>query len=301
MGLRPNLKNLISLIKSLSGVAESLAIILRFQPQVVVGFGGYATFPLVFFAKILGKKTIIHEQNVVAGLANRCLAAFADKIALSFNQTRVYFIKYNDKAVFTGNPLRRDFSVLSKKEALDFLGLSEDRFTVLVMGGSQGSSKINTVILQVLMKMQDKINIQLIHLSGSGDFARLEASYKKIGIPFKLAAFLKPMHYAYSAADLAVTRSGATTVTELIFFRLPAIIIPYPFAYQHQLANARILSDKGAAILIADSALTPDLLEEVITGLMRNRNKVNEMRLRYQNIAAESYQSELSQLALSLL
>ena len=125
ISLRPfifgfNLKNAIAIIKLLVGTLESIYIILKFNPHIVVGFGGYASFPLVFFAKIFGMKTIIHEQNVVLGISNKLLARFVDRIAISFNQTREYLKPYSQKTVFTGNPRQLDLFKVEKKEALDF-------------------------------------------------------------------------------------------------------------------------------------------------------------------------------------
>jgi len=294
-------KNLIALIKLPVGILQSVCIILKFHPTVVVGFGGYATFPLVFFAKAFGIKTIIHEQNVRSGMANKILAGFADKIAISFPETREYFESSRDKIILTGNPLRKDFFKVSKKEALGFFGFSENKFTILVTGGSQGSAKINKVFIEALSGIQDKNRLQVIHLSGMKDFEVLASEYKNIDISLKLFEFLKPMHYAYCASDLVISRAGATTVSEIIFFALPAIIIPYPFAYQHQLANARILTDRGAAVLIEESALNAFTLKEAITDLFYNRSRIESMRGKYALINPASYEQDLSDAVLTLV
>lgn len=292
-------KNLIALIKLPVGILQSIYIILRFHPKVVVGFGGYATFPLVFFAKVFGIKTIIHEQNVMAGVANKILSGFADKIAISFPETREYFESSRDKIILTGNPPRKDLSRVSKKEALDFFGFSPDKFTILVTGGSQGSTKINKVFIEALSGIPDKNRLQVIHLSGTKDFGVLASGYKKISICVKLFEFLKPMHYAYCASDLVISRAGATTISEIIFFGLPAIIIPYPFAYQHQIANARILTDRGAGILIEESNLNALALAEAIADLFYNRSKIESMRAKYALISPAPYEQDLSDAVLT--
>lgn len=294
-------KNLTAVIKLLIATIQSVYIILRFHPDVVVGFGGYASFPLVFFAKILGIKTVIHEQNVVAGISNRLLARFTDRIAISFNQTQEFFKAYSKKITLTSYPMRSDLLKVNREKALDFFGFSKDKFTILVTGGSQGSEKINKVFLEVLSEIQDKKNLQVIHLCGAGNFDNLLNDYKKMDISFKLFDFLRPIYYAYCAADLVITRAGATTIQEIIFFRLPAIIIPYPFAYQHQIANAKVLVDREAAILIEDNALNAVTLRAIIIDLFRNRNKINNMCINCENILPKDYQQDLSDVVTSLM
>lgn len=295
-----NRKNIIAVIKLLVGAIQSIYIILRFYPDMVVGFGGYATFSLIFFAKILGIKTIIHEQNVVLGVTNKLLAPFVDRIAISFNQTQKFLKAHSHKITVTGNPRCYNLLKVNKNEALNFFGFSESKFTILVMGGSLGSTKINTVFIKTLEEIKNKINLQVIHLSGMNDFAVLKDNYKKMDISFKLFDFLKPMHYAYSAADLAISRAGATTLAEIIFFGLPAIIIPYPFAYQHQFANARVLAERQTAILIEDKDLNVITLSNVIMDLFNNRDKINNMRQQYEYFRATPYSQDLSDLVLSL-
>lgn len=294
-------KNMIALIKLLGGAIQSIYIILRFHPTLVVGFGGYAAFALVFFANALGIKTIIHEQNVVVGIANKLLARFVDKIAISFDQTREYLKSYSNKIIVTGNPRCDNLVKVERGEALDFFGLSKDKFTILVMGGSQGSAKINAVFLETLSNIKDKNNLQVIHLSGSNDFNKLLDEYQKMDVSFKLFDFLRPMNYVYSAADLAISRAGATTMAELIFFGLPAIIIPYPFAYQHQIANAKLLVKNQAAILIEDRDLNVLTLRDIIVNLLNNHDRINNMRSQYEYLRRISYQQDLSDAVLSLV
>jgi UDP-N-acetylglucosamine--N-acetylmuramyl-(pentapeptide) pyrophosphoryl-undecaprenol N-acetylglucosamine transferase len=169
------------------------------------------------------------------------------------------------------------------------------------MGGSQGSQRINQVFLSTIREIPEKKNFQIIHLSGAKEFNDLLAAYKKIDISFRLFDFLKEMHYAYSLADLAITRAGATTLQEIIFFRLPAVIIPYPFAYEHQIANARLLVNKKAALLMEDSQLDARGLRETVIDLYKNRSKINNMRRHYDDIQPSVYSQDLSDLALSLV
>jgi UDP-N-acetylglucosamine--N-acetylmuramyl-(pentapeptide) pyrophosphoryl-undecaprenol N-acetylglucosamine transferase len=301
IGVSPvNCVNIRAVVRLLTGTMQSAGIILRFRPDVVVGFGSYASFAPVLFAKMLGIKTIIHEQNVAAGAANRLLARFSDRIAVSFAASREWFKPYDKKIILTGNPKSQNMARVARGEALRFFGFSEDKFTILVMGGSQGSEKINRVFLEGLCGIRNKNNLQVIHLCGIKDLAALSQRYKETGVSFRLYEFLEPMHYAYSAADLAITRAGATTISELIFFGLPAIIIPYPFARRHQAANAGLITENKAAISIEDSALNTCLLSDIISDLCGNRGKLDAMRTAYKELQNASCQQDLSDAVLSL-
>jgi UDP-N-acetylglucosamine--N-acetylmuramyl-(pentapeptide) pyrophosphoryl-undecaprenol N-acetylglucosamine transferase len=207
------------------------------------------------------------------------LANFADKIALSFSQTRVYFKAHQNKIVLTGNPLRKELIHIDKDTALDFFGFKQDRFTILVMGGSQGSHRINAAFLKAISTLSNRHNLQIIHLTGIKDYDWLRQAYKDLDVEARLFSFLKEMHYAYSATDLAISRAGATTIAEMIFFGLPAIFIPYPYAYKHQTSNAQLLENKGVALIIEDKALDDNRLKEMIEDLINHPDKLKAMRL----------------------
>ncbi|MFA5114513.1 MAG: UDP-N-acetylglucosamine--N-acetylmuramyl-(pentapeptide) pyrophosphoryl-undecaprenol N-acetylglucosamine transferase, partial [Candidatus Omnitrophota bacterium] len=221
-----DLRNLIAILRFLKGSFEELTALLKFRPNLVVGFGSISSIPLVLFARMAGIKTLIHEQNVIPGRANRFLAFFADKIALSFADTGVYLKCPKEKLIVTGNPLRRQMAPLDKTEARGYFGLSRDKFTILVSGGSQSSSNINEGFLKVSKRLRGRFSFQLIHLAGRNDCEHLREEYERSGIEARVFSFLDAMQYAYSASDAAVSRAGATTIAELIFFRLPAILVP---------------------------------------------------------------------------
>jgi UDP-N-acetylglucosamine--N-acetylmuramyl-(pentapeptide) pyrophosphoryl-undecaprenol N-acetylglucosamine transferase len=152
------------------------------------------------------------------------------------------------------------------------------------MGGSQGSHRINTAFLKAASQITNKSELQVIHLSGLKDYEWLKQGYKDFNVNIRLFSFLDVMQYAYSACDLALSRAGATTMSEIIFFRLPAIIIPYPFAYKHQLDNARILKKRGSAIIIQDKALDDiGALKQTLEEFMNNTDRIKMMRSRYDN------------------
>lgn len=282
--LRPNLKNFFALVDFLKAFFESIFLLIFFRPDTVVGFGSLASVPLVLSAWAFRVKTLIHEQNVIPGRANKLLAGFSDRIAVSFPESWRSFKGLQRKVVFTGNPLRGQLKKHEKEKSLDFFGLSGNKFTILVTGGSQGSQRINLFFPKALLKIADRNNLQVIHLAGANDAAFLRDKYKELNIKNSILTFLESMEYAYSACDLVISRAGATTIAELILFALPAIIIPYPFAYKHQTANARVLADCGAATVIEDRELESGILADTLSMLFNQPDKLNKMRLAYSGI-----------------
>jgi len=243
---------------------------------------------------------LIHEQNVLPGKANKFLSRFADKIAISFKKTEHYLGVDKDKIAFTGNPLRRQFKILNKQEAANFLGLESFKFTFLILGGSQGSHKINQVFLESIASLGDLSKIQVIHICGDSDKDFLRQEYTDLKIKAKVFSFLKEIYYAYSLADLVICRAGASTVTELCFFKLPAVIIPYPYAFAHQVENARILEARGSSIIIQDENLNAANLKNVLRGLMNNSDRLIKMRSCFDEVNGNASRA-LRDLALSIL
>lgn len=295
-----DIENIIYILRLFKAALQSITIIAKFNPDVVVGFGGYASFLPVFFAWAFRINTVIHEQNVLIGLSNRILARFVDRIAISFNRTKDYLKDYRRKLVLTGNPLRPQLTRLNKQEALSFFGFSKDKFTILVMGGSQGAHKINMEFFKTMSLIKGKVDPQIIHLCGANSFDFLNDSYKNLDITAKLFKFLDKMHYAYAAADLVICRAGAMTISEIISYELPCIIIPYPYARRHQMANARILTDRGCGILIEDAYLNAQALSGIIIEMANNIDKMNDMRLKYRDIHCSRVEDNLVDVVMSL-
>ncbi len=261
-----------------------MRIMMKFRPDVVVGFGSLHTVALLFWAWLFRIKTVIHEQNVIPGRANRLIAKFADSLAISFPQTRSYFSGSREKVVLTGNPIRKELIKLDKKEALNFFKFEEGKFNILITGGSQGSHKINAVCFAALTALPLKQDLQIIHISGVQDFAGLKAGYTVSGVTHKLFEFFPAMQYAYSAADLVICRAGATTIAELQKFSLPAVLVPYPYAGAHQAGNARVLEDIGAAEVILDADLVVEKLKDKLQEFFCDAQKLRLMRQAYQKL-----------------
>ena len=279
---------------------ESLRIIIKFRPDVVVGFGSLHTVALLFWAWLFRIKTMVHEQNVLPGRANRLLAKFVDRLAVSFAQTKNYLHMPEAKIVLTGNPLRKELIRLSRKEALDFFKFEEGKFNILIAGGSQGSHKINMASCAAIVSLGRKQDLQVIHISGVGDIVGLEEIYAASGITHKLFDFVYAMQYAYSLADLVICRAGATTIAELQKFSLPALLVPYPFAYGHQLDNARVLEDIGAARVILDAELTAEKLKDKLQELLSNPGELMSMRRAYEKVCVPDAAKMLAQEVLNL-
>lgn len=271
-------KNIISLFNLLKGFFESLFLMVEYRPDVVVGFGSLNSVPLIILGWLFRTNTIIHEQNVTPGRATRLLSMFADKVAISFAETKDYLKIDQEKIILTGNPIRKDLKRIDRSEALKFFGFNEDRFTVLVVGGSQGSHRINICFMEALSLLSEHNRFQVIHICGTKDFDLLMEKYEDLDLKFDLVAFLKEMQYAYSAADIAISRAGASSVSELFFFGLPSIIVPYPYAYAHQLSNARVLEKIKASVIIKDDKLEAQDLKRLIEDFMNNPDKIKRMR-----------------------
>ena len=277
MGASQKIKTLLSIP---AGVAEAGRVISAFGPDAVLGVGGYASFPAVLAAKIMGKPVILQEQNAVPGLANKLLGKIADRICIGFQAARSFFPKH--KCVLTGNPIRLGLLGINREDALSALKLEQKRITILVTGGSGGATKINKAVAGALPKLMDmQHKLQFIHQTGERDFEETAAAYEKAGFTSRVMPYIYDMAPAYACADLVICRSGALTIAEVTALGKPAVLIPYPFAADnHQEVNARELQDAGAAIVVLDSEATGERLAGVIKGLLLNIESLLEMEER---------------------
>lgn len=255
-------------------IFESLSIITDFKPDVVVGFGGYVSVPVVMAAFLSGIPTLIHEQNLKPGLANRLLKNFSKVIAVSFSKTSDYL--GTKKVVVTGNPVRDDLIRLKKDAALEKFNLLKDKFTILVMGGSQGSHSINENFINALKDMEprERLKMQIIHLAGLKDADFLRSVYKNLNINSEIFSFMDNISFAYSASDLVISRAGAASITEIMSFGLPSILIPYVYANAHQSDNAREFSSKGACLVFEENAELTEKISRSLKGFLSDKNSL---------------------------
>lgn len=282
------------------GSWESVLALLRFKPDVVVGFGSIDSFPVLFLSWLFRIRTLIHEQNVIPGKANQVLAKLVDRIAISFEDSKLHFRGSEDKTVFTGNLIRQGLTRIDRKSALGHFGFSDDKVTLLVMGGSQGSHHINDAFLEALGSIPARSRIQVIHLAGEKEAGLLEDRYRQLNVSSRVYGFFQEMQYAYSAADFAVSRAGATTVTELIHFSIPAVLVPYPYAHRHQLYNARVLERQGCASIIIDADLGSGALLKCLESLLQDPEMISGMRAAYKGLSVPDAAGSLAKEVLSL-
>ena len=249
------------LIKLFSGFRQANGFLKKEKPDLVVGFGGYFSFPAVFIAKWLNIRTLIHEQNAVPGMANKFLSRFVDGIALSFPDTAEHLSGKNRFRV-TGNPVRASIENVSREEALRFFNFSGDKITILVLGGSQGSESINGFFLEAMNFIAEDLmaRIQVLHLCGKMPIEATESAFSKFGVAGKAYSFFERMDLAYGATDIAIGRAGATFLAEIAVKNIPAILIPYPYGSGHQLVNAKAFGRTRDSVLIEQKDLTPESL-----------------------------------------
>jgi UDP-N-acetylglucosamine--N-acetylmuramyl-(pentapeptide) pyrophosphoryl-undecaprenol N-acetylglucosamine transferase len=242
---------------------QSLRAIRAERPDVVLGMGGYITFPGGMMAALLGRPLAIHEQNSIAGLANRVLAGVADRVLVAFPAAL-------PKSVFVGNPVR-DAIAQVPPPAQRFAGRS-GRLRVLVVGGSLGAAALNEIVPKALALLPAAERPIVTHQSGAKHVAALQANYATAGVDATAVAFIDDMARSYADADLVICRAGATTVAELAAAGVAALLVPFPFAVDdHQTTNACYLADADAGVLVAQRDLTPEALATTLRKLTRQR------------------------------
>ena len=257
----------------------------KFKPQVVLGMGGFTSTAPILAGRMRGIATFIHESNAIPGKANKLTARMVRAVLLGFKECAPFFPRVHTEV--TGTPIRTELQRLERKQARAKLGLREDLLTLLVMGGSQGASGINQAMIKSIPSLREK-NLQIIHLTGVRDERLVADNYLRENIPAYVAPFHHRMEEAYSAADVAIARSGAASLAELAFYGLPSILIPFPYAADdHQTRNAEIVVAAGAAILLKESELTGDLLARTITTLASDSAKLQRMSQSSSRIAPQ--------------
>jgi UDP-N-acetylglucosamine--N-acetylmuramyl-(pentapeptide) pyrophosphoryl-undecaprenol N-acetylglucosamine transferase len=243
-------------LRLLKAFWQSIRVIRRVKPDVVVGLGGYISFPAGLMAVLLGKPLVLHEQNSVAGMANKVLAVVADKVFTAFPGVLA-------KGEWVGNPLRAEF-MQQAEPAERFAGRSGP-LNLLVVGGSLGAKALNDIVPQAVALIPKAQRPRIIHQSGEKQIDALRANYAAAGVEATLTPFIDNTAAAFARADLIVCRAGASTVTEIAAVGAAAVFVPFPSAVDdHQTTNARFLSDQGAAELILQKNLTPEKLADML-------------------------------------
>ena len=248
-------------LKLLRAFAQALAVVRRVRPDVVIGLGGYISFPGGMMATLAGKPLILHEQNSVAGMANKVLANVASRVFCAFPNAL-------PGAQWVGNPLRQAF-LQQPPPAERFAGRSGP-LRILVVGGSLGAKALNDTVPQALALIPPEQRPQVRHQSGAKQMQALQASYAAAGVQAELTPFIDDTASAFAQADVIVCRAGASTVTEIAAVGAAAVFVPFPAAVDdHQSANARFLLDAGGCWLVRQADLTPAVLAQMLQNMER--------------------------------
>lgn len=283
--LATRLKTLVALPRAISAAKKMLR---DFQPDVVIGVGGYASGPAMVAAQRLGIPTLAFEPNLVPGLANKVVARRADGAAVHFAETAKYFAN----AKVTGVPVRPEFFSISPRAA-------DAAPSLLVFGGSQGAAAINSAVIGALPQIRSAFpNIKIVHQTGERELPPTQAGYEQAGVAADVSAFITDMPRAFANADLIVCRSGASTVAEITAAGKPAIFIPFPRAADdHQTRNARALEKAGAALLVPQAQLSSELLARNITSLLQDRARLAQMSAAAKRLAHPDAGREIAEMA----
>ncbi len=255
------------------GLAQSMGFLIHKRPNLVVGVGGYVSGPVVLSAWILRIPILIHEQNTVPGVTNRLLGKFADKVAISFKDSKKHFPE--GKTVETGNMIREEFSRAQPSPAPS----PDEPFEVLVLGGSQGAHSINVAMVDALDHLDSvKDRLRIVHQTGQKDEAFVKEQYAKKGFQAEAHAFIHDMEDRYRKASLVVCRAGATTLAEVTATGKVSVLVPFPFAaHNHQEHNARVLEAGNAAEVILDKDIDGPRIAASILDAIAHPDKLETM------------------------
>lgn len=292
-------KALVKMIKS-SGKAKKW--LTDIKPDVVVGFGAYVSIPVGRAASNLGIPLVIHEQNSVMGLANKYLCKKAHTLALTYEES-AKGLDCGAKILVSGNPVRREVLEATASEGRSLLSIDEDSLVLLVFGGSLGARHINEAIVALKERLLAYKGLTIVHLTGQKEYESVIRNLKlteEEAKRWKVFAYQDRMGEVLAAADIVVSRSGATSVAEISALHIPALLIPYPFATEdHQRTNAQAYVDKGAALMVADEDLDKDLFSEVLFSLIEKPAMRESMKEASANLVTEDAATRLADVVIA--
>ena len=269
--------NMIFPFKMAVSLFQALWILKKFQPDVVIGTGGYVSWPVIAASILLKKKTVIQEQNHTPGLVTKLLAPYVDSVHLSFENS-VKFFREKSNLKISGNPTRRELDNCSRTDGYREFGLAQGKTTLFVFGGSQGARAINQAVLSMLDRLMDENNLQILWATGPRWIDEIKKRTEAFGNRICALPYIEHIGLAYAISDLVVCRAGATTVAEITRVGLPVIFIPFAGAAgAHQEKNARLLWESGAAEMVLESEITRGELERTILALLREPARRKEM------------------------
>ena len=295
-------KNLAFPFKLMRSLTLAKKIVKSFNPDVVVGVGGYASGPVLKVAQQMKIPTLIQEQNSYAGVTNRLLAKKANAICVAYENMEQYFPAR--KITITGNPIRQGLNNTTPKsdEALKFFGIPESSKVILVVGGSLGARTINHSILNNIEQITNQKNVTLIWQTGKFYFDEITETLQNIKTGnVRILDFISRMDLAYSVADLVISRAGACTISELCAVGKPTILVPSPnVAEDHQTMNAKALAQKNAAIMVKDLD-AEKLLVSTALSTIQNENKLTKLGKNISNMALPNAANSIAEIVLTLI
>lgn len=300
-----SLKNLKAAWHAVTSVSEAKKIIKKFSPDLVIGTGGYVSWPTVKAASKLGIPTLIHEQNAFPGVTTKMLSKFADKVCISFAGSEKFFEEaYRPKLILTGNPVIVDG--MTRAEARQRLGLSETEPYILSYGGSMGADKINELSFELMERLSVPQNIRHTHAIGRVGLEKFTAIAKEKGLDTKenlvISEYIYDMPVHQAAADVIICRAGAMTLSELAIRGRAAVLIPSPYVTEdHQYKNARLIADAGAAVVYRESEVDAKQLTDAVYDLINNANKRRRMEESVKNFAMPDSVERIADEALALI
>jgi UDP-N-acetylglucosamine--N-acetylmuramyl-(pentapeptide) pyrophosphoryl-undecaprenol N-acetylglucosamine transferase len=260
---------------------QSCRIILAEQPTVVLSMGGYVAGPGALAAWCLRRPVVLHEQNAIPGTTNKILAVLAQRIMVAFPEV---FMKRPAKVIFTGNPVRED--IIAIKPPQERTKKTTSPLRILVLGGSQGATKLNEVVPQAIALLEQEALPVILHQTGKDHVQATKTNYIKYGVKAKITDFIDEMALAYEWADVVICRSGALTVSEIAAAGVASILIPFPFAVDdHQTANAQYLSEHGAAFLLPQIDFSARALRDLLEDLILHPEKRLNMAMASRKLA----------------
>lgn len=294
------LENISRAANAIWSIKQAADIVKSFKPNVVVGTGGYVCGPILLAASLMKVPTLIQEQNAVAGVTNKILSKFVDKIAVGTQDALKNFPA--NKTTYTGNPIRAEVLAAKKEDGLREFNFTADKPIVLISGGSRGARSINDAMIDVLKVAAQKNSAQFLHVTGKGEFDFVTKKLADVDAPnIRIVPYLYNMPRAMAMADLAIFRAGATGLAELTARGVPAILIPYPYAAEnHQEFNARALVDAGAARMILNKDLNAELLQKNLDELLFSPQTLKQMAKASLSLGKPNAADEIADMILNL-
>lgn len=270
------LKSIVAPLYAFRSIFGSLKVIRDFGPDVIIATGGFVSLPVVIAGRMLGVPVLMHEGNVTPGLSTRICKWFASRITIAFESSRRF---YRFRKVFcVGGPVRKEILKAVKGISIQNMGLRQDQKIVLILGGSQGARSINQAVVDSLKDMGE-LGVQVLHVCGDRDHDWVKAAAGESSDFYHLIPYMYNVWDGLAAADVVVSRAGATAISEILARSLPAVIVPFPFSSErHQDFNARQLGDAGAAVIVKDNELNRERLISELKKILADKELYSRMQ-----------------------